>query len=67
MRDAARDAGGSLVVERAPEGLKRELGAWGLKDSTSFLMRRIKRQLDPTDAFSPGRFAQAETPTQTQG
>ena len=56
MREAARAAGGSLVVERAPSRLKRELGAWGLTDSATFLMKRIKRQLDPADTLSPGRF-----------
>ena len=45
-----------LVVERAPEGLKRELGAWGLSDSSALLMKRLKEQLDPSDTFSPGLF-----------
>ncbi|HYH87293.1 MAG TPA: hypothetical protein VEX60_17710, partial [Pyrinomonadaceae bacterium] len=56
MRETARAAGGSLAVERAPVGLRREFDAWGLTDSASFLMRRVKAQLDPSDAFSPGRF-----------
>jgi glycolate oxidase subunit GlcD len=56
MREAARDAGGSLVVERAANGLKREVGAWGLSESSAFLMKRIKEQLDPSDTFSPGLF-----------
>ena len=60
MRDAARDAGGSLVVERAPSELKREFGAWGLTKSAAFLMRRVKEQLDPVGIFSPGRFALGE-------
>ncbi|MET0650285.1 MAG: FAD-linked oxidase C-terminal domain-containing protein [Pyrinomonadaceae bacterium] len=56
MREAARAAGGSLIVERAPEGLKRALGAWGLSDSSALLMKRLKEQLDPSDTFSPGLF-----------
>ena len=60
MRDAARGAGGSLVVERAPSELKREFGAWGLTESAALLMRRVKEQLDPDDIFSPGRFALGE-------
>ena len=56
MREAARGAGGSLVIERATRGLKREFDAWGLNDSAAFLMRRVKEQLDPADTFSPGRF-----------
>lgn len=56
MREAARDSGGSLVMERAPAELKRALDPWGLPASTALLMRRIKGRLDPRDTFSPGRF-----------
>ena len=56
MREAARGAGGSLVVERAPAWLTRGFDAWGLTESAAFLMRRLKEQLDPTDTFSPGRY-----------
>ncbi|MCA1620256.1 MAG: FAD-binding oxidoreductase, partial [Acidobacteria bacterium] len=56
MREAARAAGGSLVVERAPGWLTRGFDAWGLTESAAFLMRRLKEQLDPADTFSPGRF-----------
>ena len=60
MRDATRDAGGSLVIERASSELRREFGAWGLTESAALLMRRVKEQLDPDDIFSPGRFAWGE-------
>ncbi|HEX8720009.1 MAG TPA: FAD-linked oxidase C-terminal domain-containing protein [Pyrinomonadaceae bacterium] len=56
MREAARDAGGSLVVERAMAGYRRGFDSWGLADSAALLMRRIKAQLDPNDTFAPGRF-----------
>lgn len=56
LREAARAAGGSLVVERATDGLKRELGAWGLTGSAEFLLKRLKERLDPSDTFSPGLF-----------
>ncbi|HEX8116957.1 MAG TPA: FAD-binding protein, partial [Pyrinomonadaceae bacterium] len=52
MREAARAAGGSLVVERAPDVLKRELGAWGLNESSAFLTERLKERLDPSDTFA---------------
>jgi glycolate oxidase FAD binding subunit len=52
MREAARAAGGSLVVERAPAQLKREVGAWGLTESSAFLMKRLKQRLDPPGTFS---------------
>ena len=48
MRRAAR----SLVVERAPDELKRELGAWGLSESNTLLMKRVKEQLDPLHTFA---------------
>jgi glycolate oxidase subunit GlcD len=60
MRESARAAGGSLVIERAPQKLKREFGAWGLSEPASYLMRRVKEQLDPSDTFSPGRFTLGE-------
>ncbi|HVF44870.1 MAG TPA: FAD-linked oxidase C-terminal domain-containing protein [Pyrinomonadaceae bacterium] len=57
LREAARGAGGSLVVERAPSALRRSFDPWGLSESAAFLMRRVKQQLDPSDTFSPGRFS----------
>jgi glycolate oxidase subunit GlcD len=59
-RDAARAAGGSLVVERAPVRVRQSFDSWGLSDSAAFLMRRVKEQLDPSDTFSPGRFSFAD-------
>ena len=56
LRGAAREAGGSLVVERATGELKRRADVWGLTDSSAFLMKRIKERLDPSNLFSPGRF-----------
>ncbi|HEX7315282.1 MAG TPA: FAD-linked oxidase C-terminal domain-containing protein [Pyrinomonadaceae bacterium] len=52
MREAARGAGGSLVVEHASDSLKREAGVWGLSESSALLMKRLKEQLDPSDTFS---------------
>jgi glycolate oxidase subunit GlcD len=58
LRAAARGAGGALVVERAPCEVKRAVGAWGIPSGPfASLMRRVKKQLDPEDMFSPGRFA----------
>jgi glycolate oxidase subunit GlcD len=55
-RRAARAGGGSFVIERAPERLRREFDAWGLSPSAALLMKRVKEQLDPADTLSPGRF-----------
>jgi FAD/FMN-containing dehydrogenase len=57
MREAARVAGGSLVVERASSVLRQSFDPWGLSESAAFLMQRVKGQLDPSDTFSPGRFS----------
>jgi len=55
MREAARAAGGSLVVERSGAQFRRMFDAWGLNESSAQLMKRIKEQLDPSNTFSPGR------------
>ncbi|MCA1594154.1 MAG: FAD-binding oxidoreductase [Acidobacteria bacterium] len=57
LRNFVCGLGGSLVIEHAPEAIKRSSGAWGLTAPTASLMRRVKEQLDPGDMFSPGRFA----------
>jgi glycolate oxidase FAD binding subunit len=56
FRQTAEDRGGSLIVERAPVEVKRELDAWGSFGSASELMSRIKQQMDPESILSPGRF-----------
>jgi FAD/FMN-containing dehydrogenase len=56
MRQKAEDLGGHLVVERAPADVKNEIGSWGGSGSATELMARVKRQLDPQNLFSPGRF-----------
>ncbi|HEV7857197.1 MAG TPA: FAD-linked oxidase C-terminal domain-containing protein [Pyrinomonadaceae bacterium] len=57
LRSTAEALGGSLVVESAPEEIKRAFEVWGDTLSTSALMRRVKAQLDPQGLFCPGRFA----------
>jgi FAD/FMN-containing dehydrogenase len=57
LRMAARNLGGSVIVEHASLRVKSQLDAWGdLGDSTD-LMQRIKKELDPDRIFSPGRFS----------
>ncbi|HEV7893404.1 MAG TPA: FAD-linked oxidase C-terminal domain-containing protein [Pyrinomonadaceae bacterium] len=60
LREEARAAGGSLVVERTTARFSREFDSWGLSESAASLMKRIKEQLDPSDTFSPGRFSFAD-------
>ena len=56
FRQTAEGRGGSLVVEKAPVEVKRELDAWGSFGSAGELMKRVKQQMDPESVLSPGRF-----------
>ena len=60
LRDTARELGGSLIVERAPDDLRRVSDAWGLSAANTRLMRSIKQQLDPHELLAPGRFFASE-------
>jgi glycolate oxidase FAD binding subunit len=53
-RLAAR--GGSLVLVKAPPGLKRAVDVWGPPGDAVGLMRRVKERFDPDRRLSPGRF-----------
>ena len=52
-----RNAGGNLVVQRAPADLKKTLPIWGEPGSDLPLMKRIRVELDPLGVMNPGRFA----------
>jgi len=56
VRADAESAGGSLVLMAAPDGVRRELGAWGSPPATLGLMRRLKDAFDPHHVLNPGRF-----------
>jgi glycolate oxidase FAD binding subunit len=56
MRERAETLSGSLVLENAPAEIKNEFDAWGDLGSAAELMKRVKRQLDPQNLLSPGRF-----------
>ncbi len=56
LRRRAVQAGGALVIERAPIELKRAAGVWGEPRADFALMRRLKEQLDPAGTLNPGRF-----------
>jgi glycolate oxidase subunit GlcD len=56
LRKTTHELGGSLVLEDAPTSLKSQLDAWGGWSNSAELMSRIKRQLDPCNLLSPGRF-----------
>jgi glycolate oxidase subunit GlcD len=56
LRQKAEDLGGNLVIEHAPLEIKSEIDSWGSLGSAAELMKRIKRELDPENILSPGRF-----------
>ncbi len=56
LRQHASEARGSLVVERCPVELKRQINIWGEPGSDFYLMQRLKNQFDPKGTFVKGRF-----------
>jgi len=50
------DAGGNLVIQKAPVRAKPRLEIWGKTGPDFIMMQRIKAQLDPSGIMSPGRF-----------
>src|SRR5947209_5277046 len=56
LRLHAKEARGSLVVERCPVDLKRRINVWGKPGSDFYLMQRLKNQFDPNGTFVKGRF-----------
>lgn len=56
LRQFAKEARGSLVVEHCPVDLKRRLNVWGDPGPAFYLMQRLKNQFDPKGTFVKGRF-----------
>jgi glycolate oxidase FAD binding subunit len=56
LRASAADAGGALVIERAPSDIREGADAWGDVGSTASLMRSIKAKFDPQSLLNPGKF-----------
>ncbi len=56
LRDAARWAGGVLIIEHGDETIANEIDCLGNLGSTTSLMRRIKQRLDPDNIFSSDGF-----------
>jgi FAD/FMN-containing dehydrogenase len=56
MRRTVEAHGGSLILESAPEEIKREVRMWNCDEANASLMRRVKQQLDPQDLLNAGFF-----------
>jgi glycolate oxidase FAD binding subunit len=57
LRAMVSSEGGSVVVERMPDGWRGAVDAWGMPQNGLQLMRRVKEQYDPDGRFNRGRFA----------
>ena len=64
-RRAVASLGGSLIVERAPVSVKREVDVWGIEGDDVALMRRVKEAYDPAGVLSAGRLAGGVAPSPT--
>jgi len=56
LRSSASASNGSLIIEKAPTELKRQVDPWGDVGSTADLMRTLKMNFDPKSLFNPGKF-----------
>ncbi|MDP6549368.1 MAG: FAD-binding oxidoreductase [Dehalococcoidia bacterium] len=56
IRELARNAGGTAVVEHCPLPLKKRIDIWGDPPQGMELMRRVKQRFDPLGILNPGRF-----------
>lgn len=56
LRETVRARGGWVVYESVPAELREHVDPWGFDGAALALMRGVKRALDPTALFSPGRF-----------
>jgi glycolate oxidase FAD binding subunit len=56
MRSHCQSHSGFLTVLEAPVAFKQEIDVWGYSGNALDLMRKIKRQFDPENMFSPCRF-----------
>jgi FAD/FMN-containing dehydrogenase len=59
LTDAAAAAEGNLVLPHCPVAWKRDLPVWGRERGDLWLMRQVKKQMDPRNLFNPGRYVGA--------
>jgi glycolate oxidase FAD binding subunit len=56
MRNLCQKYNGFLSILAAPTAIKQKLDVWGYRGNGLELMRGIKKQFDPENILSPGRF-----------
>ena len=56
LRRRAQSRGGHLVIVRATDEVREQLGVWGEAGATANLMQMLKEKFDPNRQLNPGRF-----------
>ena len=56
-KTTVREAQGSLLVERCPVAVKRDIDVFDVDASSAEIMKNMKHQFDPKGILNPGRFA----------
>ena len=56
LRNKALELKGGMFIETATPQIKDAIDPWGPERSDAGLMKTIKRKLDPSGVFCPGRF-----------
>ncbi len=56
LRERAISLGGSLILERSPLEIKKEMDVWGPVGDDFMVMQKLKKLWDPKGILSPGRF-----------
>ncbi len=56
LRNRAISLGGSLILERCPLEIKKEVDVWGPVGDDFVMMQKLKELWDPKGVLSPGRF-----------
>jgi glycolate oxidase FAD binding subunit len=56
LLERSREAGGNMIIQRAPTRVKNRVKVWGDSGSDFVVMKRLKGQLDPSGIMCPGRF-----------
>jgi glycolate oxidase FAD binding subunit len=56
LRASAVEVNGTLMIEKAPTGVRLAADAWGSVGSTADIMRSVKARFDPQSLLNPGKF-----------
>ena len=56
LRSLAQENRGFLTILEADQSIKKQFEPWGYSGNALPLMKKIKKQFDPQNLFSPSRF-----------